>query len=324
MSVPASFEGFAVRDARLEDRPHVLEFTAHTWEFGDYIEFVYDQWVRDSAGRFIVAEEEATGTIVAIDKLTMLSPTEAWFEGLRVNPLYRGRGIAPWLQRYMIQEAKRLGAQTIRFLTREDNLPVHSMAYRDGFVMRAVVRFWKRRPQAAGARAGEDTEGTGHSPVALREATVDEAPLLFDWWWRSASYATGGLVCRGWAFGGTSLDEWVERAKSGQLFVEARAVIAEKTLPPPTVMVLQEEEEEGEGGGVGWVLAAVVSAPSTDYASLMAGLVREAQRRDIEQVSGLLPDMAGVEHGMLSAGFEAEERLCLFELDLTRQGRYDR
>jgi hypothetical protein len=89
-------------------------------------------------------------------------------------------------------------------------------------------------------------------------------------------------------------------------------------------MVLQEEEEEGEGGGVGWVLAAVVSAPSTDYASLMAGLVREAQRRDIEQVSGLLPDMAGVEHGMLSAGFEAEERLCLFELDLTRQGRYDR
>src|SRR5437868_12964361 len=113
---------FVFRDALGSDRGEVLALTANTWEDGDYIQWVYDDWVGDAMGRFLVAVESASERVAAIDKLSFLSPTEAWFEGLRVHPDYRGRGLASSLQRYMIGEARRLGAETVRFVTVVDNL----------------------------------------------------------------------------------------------------------------------------------------------------------------------------------------------------------
>src|SRR5437762_1260753 len=117
MNKPFSAEEYTYRDVRPEDKAEILALTAHTWEFGDYIQYVFDDWLADTTGRFLVAQEQPSGRIVAIDKLSMLSPTEAWFEGLRVHPDFRGRGLAGRLQKYMIGEAARLGAQAVRLTT---------------------------------------------------------------------------------------------------------------------------------------------------------------------------------------------------------------
>ena len=134
---------YIYRDVRPEDKAEVLAFTAHTWEFGDDIQYVFDDWLADTTGRFLVAQEQTSHRIVAIDKLTMLSPTEAWFEGLRVHPDFRGRGLAGRLQKYMLAEAARLGAQAVRLTTLATNTPVHLACYRDGFTLKAIFRFWK-------------------------------------------------------------------------------------------------------------------------------------------------------------------------------------
>jgi len=86
---------FVFRDARPEDKAEVLAFTAHTWEFGDYIQHVYDYWLDDTSGRFLAIVHTPSGQIAGIDKLTMLSPAEAWFEGLRINPDFRGKVLPP-------------------------------------------------------------------------------------------------------------------------------------------------------------------------------------------------------------------------------------
>ena len=38
---------FVFRDIRPEDRAEVLALTANTWENGDYIHWVFDDWLND-------------------------------------------------------------------------------------------------------------------------------------------------------------------------------------------------------------------------------------------------------------------------------------
>src|SRR5256885_13713219 len=82
----------AVRAARQEDREAVLAFCAATWEWGDYIEDVWDRWLNDPKGSLFVATLD--GQPVGISHMQMLTPTDAWLEGLRVDPDYRQQGIA--------------------------------------------------------------------------------------------------------------------------------------------------------------------------------------------------------------------------------------
>jgi N-acetylglutamate synthase-like GNAT family acetyltransferase len=83
--------GLIFRPARPEDKPRVLEITAHTWSDGDYIPEVWDDWLADPKGEFTVAELD--GVVVALAKLTSLGQDQWWLEGLRVDPERRLKGI---------------------------------------------------------------------------------------------------------------------------------------------------------------------------------------------------------------------------------------
>ncbi len=304
--------GFIIRNARSEDKEQALAFTAHTWDFGDYIQYVYDEWLDDKAGLFLVAEEKKSGRLAAVDKLTILSPTEAWFEGLRVNPAFRGRGLAGELQQHMIGEARHLGAQTVRLLTLLSNQAVHRNAYRDGFSRLFTVRFWKwREPGIAGAQASDRNTAT-----ELRGATTEEAPLLFEWWQKSSSFATARLLHRSWAFSGTSVDEWFSRAAAGELYVPQRLDATKLVLPPAMVMVWPERQEDGS---LLWKIN-LLSALGEEWEGMARGLIQRARRDGVAQIEGLLPDSIDTLMGLRSAGFtpdKDDERLCLFELCLS-------
>jgi GNAT superfamily N-acetyltransferase len=303
------FPGFTLRDATLQDKAHVLQFTANTWEFGDYIEHVYDDWLADTTGRFIVLEEEATGRIAAIDKLSFQSPAEAWFEGLRVNPDFRGHGLAGRLQKYMIEQSRAYGARTLRFITLISNKPVHRMAYRDGFSLLSVVRFWKWRANFP------ETGPQGAEAYKLRKASPGEAPLLFQWWQRTSAYATGGLAHLNWSFASSSTHLWVEAAEKGHLLLPHDAQVEGSPMPLPTLLLLDGHDD---GGKPAWVLSAV-TALDDEWALLLRGLCAHALEQGIIEINGLLPDTIDATLGLKAAGFKADsdnERLCLFELIL--------
>lgn len=310
-----SRDDFHVRDVRSSDKDEVLEFTANTWDFGDYIEYVFDDWLADPSGRFIAAEDANTGRIAAIDKLSFLSPTEAWFEGLRVNPVYRGSGLAASLQTYMISEARRLGAHTARFLTNITNQPVHRMAYRDVFSMQLVVRFWKWVDKSREVAPPDSPGTTSAEPITLREATPEEAPLLYDWWRRASAHATRNLIHENWSYKATSLEEWTQRASQGHLFVSEDTDAKALVLPPPTVL-LQPGRSATEDAA--WVLSAV-TALGEGWEPLMRGLMHYAREQGVAEINGLLPDTVEVYSGMKSAGYDPDsddERLCVFALTL--------
>ncbi len=109
-----------IRQARPADREAVLAFCARTWEWGDYIEHVWDEWLRDQAGVLLVAliDDQPVGLL----HLQMLNATEAWQEGMRVDPTYRKQGIATQLSLEAGAEAMRRGATTVRLMTDSTNV----------------------------------------------------------------------------------------------------------------------------------------------------------------------------------------------------------
>jgi GNAT superfamily N-acetyltransferase len=101
-----------VRPAREEDKAAVLAFCEQTWEHQeDYIYRVWDKWLADERGRIFVAVVD--GLPVAMQRVVLMSDDEAWWEGLRVDPNYRGRGLVSVLRSPMEQY---LLTQNIRVL----------------------------------------------------------------------------------------------------------------------------------------------------------------------------------------------------------------
>src|SRR5689334_14693744 len=108
-----------VRAALEQDRDAVLAFCANTWEWGDYIEDVWERWLYDPAGKLFVALVD--GQPAAISHMLMLTSTDAWLEGLRVDPNYRHQGLAKALGDACIAEAMRRGASYARLMIHAEN-----------------------------------------------------------------------------------------------------------------------------------------------------------------------------------------------------------
>ncbi|HXX77929.1 MAG TPA: hypothetical protein VEI53_05530, partial [Ktedonobacteraceae bacterium] len=69
-----------VRPARPEDRDAVLAFCQQTWDWGDYVEHVWDEWLNNPQGTLLVATID--GQPIGVTNIRMLNETEAWFEGM--------------------------------------------------------------------------------------------------------------------------------------------------------------------------------------------------------------------------------------------------
>ncbi len=108
-----------IRSARPEDRDPILAFSRETWSWGDYIPYVWDEWLQDPAGRILVATLD--GQPVGMVYMRMLTTRDAWLQGLRVAPQFRRQGIAGELNQAVFVEAMRRGAQYIRLVVESDN-----------------------------------------------------------------------------------------------------------------------------------------------------------------------------------------------------------
>jgi GNAT superfamily N-acetyltransferase len=153
--------GLIFRPARPEDKPRVLEITAHTWSDGDYIPEVWDDWLADPKGEFTVAELD--GVVVALAKLTSLGQDQWWLEGLRVDPERRLKGIGQAMNTYHVELARKLGGRVIRYATGIRNEGSHRIAERAGF--HVLTRFVER--------VAEKLEGPAERDELLKSVDLD-------------------------------------------------------------------------------------------------------------------------------------------------------
>lgn len=83
-----------IRPAQEADYEDVVAFTQDTWgEDSDYIPDVFHDWLDDQGDERMTYVADTGEDIAGLAQAVMLSDTEAWSQGMRVNPEYRNHGV---------------------------------------------------------------------------------------------------------------------------------------------------------------------------------------------------------------------------------------
>ncbi len=120
-----------IREARTSDKRHLMNFIKDIWGGHDYIPYVWDEWLTDEAGRMFVVEVD--GLPVGMNRVRFLEDGSAWFEGVRVHPEFRGRGLASMLGENSMRLARERGVKVIRLTSASRNKTAHRQIARIGF-----------------------------------------------------------------------------------------------------------------------------------------------------------------------------------------------
>ena len=131
-----------VRLARASDKEPLMAFIRHVWGGHDYLPRVWDQWLRDPHGRTYVVE--VGGVPVGTNRVTFLEDGSAWFEGVRVHPDFRGKGLATMLGKNSLRVAEARGVKVFRLTSGSTNKAAHRQIARIRFS--EVSRFSVYRP----------------------------------------------------------------------------------------------------------------------------------------------------------------------------------
>ncbi len=136
-----------IRRATKSDKEEVLRFCINTFEWGDYIDQVWDSWYLDRSGILLVAEDEEYNiprkkwsSVIAVSHVSLCPDNKRiWLEGIRVNPNYRRRSVATQLLSKMISYGKEQGAKEASAMVADTNIVSQLMMERNGF---AVISKW--------------------------------------------------------------------------------------------------------------------------------------------------------------------------------------
>ena len=284
-----------IRPARRLDRKAVVAFSAQIWEGHDYLPRVWDRWMEDPFGAFLVAE--LNGKAVGTGKITVLSPGEVWLEGLRVDPRHRGQGIARALNERAMEIVMELRPSTVRFSTVFDNLASRHMGEEVGF--RFLLQCQRMVAQAqAGAQPPEALADMGD---------VDDILVFLD---KSANFRrTNRLFAWGWIF--KRLDRpFLERvvAGGGALVVRQHGKISGAAL-----FLGQRHGPKATLGFIDGDKRAV---------KMLAGQFRSlTARRGFQDLLAMVPE--SLVPSLLSAGFRLEEPISVVVYELSG-GRLER
>lgn len=276
-----------VRPARAEDREAVLAFCTQTWEWGDYIEYVWDDWLHDPAGRLFVATSEEKP--VGMSHMRMLTNVDAWLEGMRVDPAYRQQGIATALNMAMMAEAMQRGATHARLITESTNTgSIHVM---ERIHMRQVGSY---APFTATAAAEASKHNYGVDTTQL--ATPDDLDEIIDYLNASNIFpAVGGLYYVSFTAYVITAELLAEKIAAQQVYLLRRwdrldgLAIAEP-----------REERSGKRLSLGYIDGMTIEAISL----IAHDLRRRLSSLGLENIYAYAPDLVLVRDGLTGIEYE--------------------
>jgi RimJ/RimL family protein N-acetyltransferase len=185
-------KGLKFRDADPRDRQAVFEFCRKTWPgYGDYIPRVWSKWIRDAAGRLILAESD--GVPVGLAKITDFGGGEIWLEGLRVDPSHRHHGIANAINLEVLRTLRQMKPRAVRFCTGASNRASRHLGEKFGFRLTGRLRYYWRK-----SRKGK---------IRGQPAGKEQLDEVYDYLVGSRFLRmTSGLIAEGWVFRELSRD----------------------------------------------------------------------------------------------------------------------
>ncbi len=267
-----------VRIARPEDRPAIAEWTVDTFEWGDYVSDAFDDWLADEAGTILVAEVD--GAPVAMGRIAMVAPTEAWAQGMRVHPDHRRQGLATTVSTAMWDWARDRGARIVRLAIDERNTPSQAQVTGMGF---RRMSDWHRGVRAV----GDPPDGMRvPQPERLDDAPSAEAELAYvSWSSGDLARVARGLLAIGWVWRTMTVDHVALAARNHNLLA-GRAGWA----------IAEVDEDTLE---VHWLETAPDDAPA-----MVLALIDRAVEVGAGEINVMIPAVDWLHAACADAGFE--------------------
>jgi GNAT superfamily N-acetyltransferase len=128
-----------IRRARPSDKNLVLDFCADTFEWGDYVDRTWDDWISDQSGLLLVFETTPFRSKLKPNPIAMIHTIKCprnvlWLEGLRVNKIYRKKGIATKLLKYCLNYGINKGIKQFGALVSHGNFASQKILEKMGFI----------------------------------------------------------------------------------------------------------------------------------------------------------------------------------------------
>ncbi|GAA0226381.1 GNAT family N-acetyltransferase [Haladaptatus pallidirubidus] len=267
-----------LREATHDDYDGVVAFTEDTWEDrgrGDYIPRIYHDWIDGENQYTIVAD--AGDELAGIVQCVMLSDWEAWGQGMRVNPNFRGQGVANRMTYELFDWARERGATVLRNMVFSWNVAGLGSSRSAGYDPVTEFRWAHPEPNA-------DAES---------EMTVtNDANAAWKFWTGSdARTHLQGLVLdfeESWALSELVRDDLRRSAESGELLV-----VQDDGTRGFAAVCRESEWKNEDGGPESWVEYSVGAWDDADAArALFAAISRDAAKRGAERTRVLIPETA--------------------------------
>ena len=272
-----------VRIGRPGDLLSIAEWTRATFDWGDYVAEVFEEWLADPAGTVVVAELD--GSPVAMGRVAMVGPTEAWAQGMRVHPDHRREGIGTAASRFMCEWSRDRGARIVRLAIDDRNVASQAQVSTMGF---RQVSQWRRGERAIGEPVPEGDGGIRVPPMErLDDAPAAEAEAAFlSWSTGELALAAGGLLPIGWVWRTMTIDHLLLAARNHNL-VEGR---------PGWAMTEVDEDDVYQ---VHWL----ETTPDDAHAMVLA-LMDRAVEAGVALMKVMVPDVDWLTDQLTRSGFE--------------------
>ncbi len=286
----------SIRRGRRDDAEAVRAFTTHTFDWGDYVPDEFVNWLSDPKAEVMVAVAGGDSPI-AVGKVTMLSPREAWLSGARVHPEHRRRGIGSALNDHGMVWAQGQGAQVIRLATEDANVAARAQVEKLGF--RAVARFSLARRAFEQALPGVNGGRRLPAEERLDLASSSEAEPAY-LVWASGDYplASHGLYAAiGWAFRRLQFADLQQAARARQLWAS------------PSAWAIVEPDDQSM-----WV-PLFVTTPE-DAPRAVRALVDLGHEHRTGSIAGLVPALDWLEDALSAEHFAFQHPSHIYEKPL--------
>ena len=182
-----------IRPAVREDKEAVLAFCRGTFDWGDYIEYVYDDWLNNPDGELAVAlfAERPVG----ISHVLYLSEHEAWFEGLRVDPAYRHKGVATAVTNHIRAGCLARGIAVGRAFIAENNMASQSLSAKAGFRRAMLFRAWEYKAEPVHGDVAEEVRPAAPADMDQIADFMDAyAGRMMAWHWHAQKVSQAALA----------------------------------------------------------------------------------------------------------------------------------
>ncbi|ADY00459.1 GCN5-related N-acetyltransferase [Vulcanisaeta moutnovskia 768-28] len=119
-----------IRKASSSDAEQVIGFTRNTFQWGDYIPSVINEWINEGTAYVAIIKDRIVGVV---NMVLIRETSTAWLEGIRIHPSYRRMGIGKALTEYVLNEAVKNGIRYAMLMIADWNEPSRCLAKSLGF-----------------------------------------------------------------------------------------------------------------------------------------------------------------------------------------------